>query len=88
MSISLKDCIGHSFDDAADMSGQYNGVHAQIKEAVNNHIHVWCYVHILSLMLADVISIVITASIAFILLNTTGNFFNESHKSQWMDKLP
>ena len=88
MSISLKDCIGHHFDGATNMSDQYNGVQAQIKEAANNYMRVWCYVHILSLTLADVISIVITASILFILLNTTGNFFSKSHKSQCMAKLP
>lgn len=37
--------VGHSFDGAASMRGNYNGLQAFIREQNQTAIYVWCYAH-------------------------------------------
>ena len=52
--IDVSKCISDSTDGASNMSGQYNGFTAFIEKESPGHIHTWCYVHVLSLVLCDV----------------------------------
>ena len=56
LSIDIQNCIGDSFDSAANMSGQYRSEQARISEVADNHVHVWCYAHTLNLVLGGTTS--------------------------------
>ncbi|MBN3275714.1 ZMYM1 protein, partial [Polyodon spathula] len=51
--IEIRKCIGNSTDGAANMQGQYKGFSAWLSTESPDQIHVWCYAHVLSLVLAD-----------------------------------
>lgn len=89
LSIYIQNCIGDSFDGAANMSGQYRGVQARISEVADNHIHVWCYAHTLNLVLGDTTSSTVPSMSLFSLLNSTATFVRGSHKNMnaWTDCL-
>ena len=89
LSIDIQNCIGDSFDGAANMSGQYRGVQARISEVVDNHVHVWCYAHTLNLVLGDTTSSTAPSMSLFSLLNPTATFVRGSHKNMnaWTDCL-
>ena len=55
--LDIRDCVGDSFDDAANMSGKYNGLTAKISEVANVHVHTWCYSQSLNLMISDATSV-------------------------------
>ena len=80
LNIDIRQCVGDSFDGAANVSGQYKGVQARIKEVAENHVHVWCHAHSLNLVLSDTTSSVVPAMSFFNLLNLAANFFSASHK--------
>ena len=74
LSIDIQNCIGDSFDGAANMSGQYRGVQARISEVADNHVHVWCYAHPLNLVLVDTTSSTVPSMSLFSPLNSTATF--------------
>lgn len=78
--LDLKQCVADSFDGAANMSGQYSGVQALMKETRPTHVHVWCYAHVLNLVISDISSVSVEAVSLFGLLNELSNFFAESYK--------
>ena len=80
LQLNISNCVGDSFDGAANMSGEYKGVQARISEVASNHIHVWCYAHTLNLVLGDVTSLNVSSISLFGLLNKAAVFFRESHK--------
>jgi len=51
--IDIEKCIGSSTDGAANMSGQYNRFSAWLTTTVPEQNHVWCYAHILNLVMSD-----------------------------------
>ena len=53
MDLDVKQCIGNSTDGASNMQGQYKGFSALLSEKCPTQIHVWCYSHILNLVLTD-----------------------------------
>ena len=80
LNIGIRQCVGDSFDGAANMSGQYKGVQARIEEVAENHVHEWCHAHSLNLVLSDTTSSVVPAMSFFNLLILAANFFSASHK--------
>ena len=80
LQLDISNCVGDSFDGAANKSGEYKGVRARISEVASNHIHVWCYAHTLNLALVDVTSLNVSSISLFGLLNKAAIFFRESHK--------
>ncbi|XP_015378254.1 PREDICTED: zinc finger MYM-type protein 1-like [Diuraphis noxia] len=48
--------VGQSYDDAANMRGNYNGLQSLIKEINPHAIYVWCWAHRLNLVITDVVS--------------------------------
>ena len=78
--IDIQHCIGNATDGAANMQGVYNGFAAHLNKESPSQIHVWCYSHVLNLVIRDSTSAVIAASSLFSLLNGLATFFRESHK--------
>ena len=89
LSIDIQNCIGDSFDGAANMPGQYHGVQVRKIEVADNHVHVWCYAHTLNLVLGDTTSSTVPAMSLFSLLSSTVTFVRGSHKNMnaWTDCL-
>lgn len=78
--LNIKNCIGNSTDGAANIQSQYNGFSAWLSKSSPNQVHVWCYSHILNLVLIDATSITLPAASLFVLLNNIAVYFKESYK--------
>jgi hypothetical protein len=74
-------CIGDSFDGAANKSGVYNGLQGLLKQVRTNHVHTWCYAHVVNLVIGDASTVSDQAVSLFALLNQMANLFKESHKN-------
>ncbi|KAI2665801.1 Zinc finger MYM-type protein 1 [Labeo rohita] len=61
-------------------TGQYKGFSTQMSKVSPNQVHVWCYAHVLNLVLADTTQTVIESGSLFTVLNDIAVFFRESHK--------
>ena len=75
LQLDISNCVGDSFDGAANMSGECKGVQAGIGQVASSHIHVWCYAHTLNLVLGDVTSLNVSSISLFELLNKAAIFF-------------
>ena len=53
-SIDLLNRVGNSTDGAANMQGKYRGFSVIISETGAIQLHVWCYAHVLNLVICDV----------------------------------
>ncbi|XP_065654865.1 uncharacterized protein LOC136081477 [Hydra vulgaris] len=78
-SINFKNIVGESFDGAANMRGDFNGLHAYIKKENENSIYIWCYGHILNLCICDTCDNKDAIKL-FGLLNRLSTFFSDSYK--------
>ena len=78
--LTLEQCIGDSFDGAANTIGVYSGLQALMKAACPSHIHTWCYAHVLNPMISDASSLCVAAISLFGLLTELSIFFNDSYK--------
>ena len=78
--IDLKYLIWNSTDGAANMQGTYNGFSSHLSLVVPEQIHIWCYAHILNLVMVDTTSKIIEVSNLFSLLNLIAAFIKESYK--------
>jgi len=56
------------------------GFFAWLSKSSSNQVHVWCYSHILNLVLIEATSITIQAASLFVLLNNIAVYFKESCK--------
>lgn len=77
--IDIKICIGSSTDGAANMQGQYKGFSAKLSAEAPHQVHVWCYAHVLNLVLSDTTSSVISSASLFSLLNDVAVFLKSSY---------
>jgi hypothetical protein len=80
LNIPLKNCVSNATDGAANMQGAYNGFSKWISENTPSQLHVWCYSHILNLVVSDTVKITINAASLFTLLNSIAIFFKESYQ--------
>ncbi|KAL1251715.1 hypothetical protein QQF64_019511 [Cirrhinus molitorella] len=80
MDIDIKKCIGNATDGAANMQGQYKGFSALLTGASPNQVHIWCYSHVLNLVLADTTRVVVASESLFSLLNDIAVFIRDSYK--------
>jgi len=79
MNIDISKCIGTSTDGAANMQGQYSGFSSWLnKEVGGDLLNVWCYAHILNLVMTDVTENNHFSINLFGILNTCSTFFKES----------
>lgn len=80
MDIDIKHCIGNATDEAANMQGQYRGFTALLTEVSPNQVHIWCYSHILNLVLSDTTRVVVASESLFCLLNNIAVLIRDSYK--------
>ncbi|MGH0175548.1 UNVERIFIED_CONTAM: hypothetical protein FKN15_019912 [Acipenser sinensis] len=73
-------CIGNATDGASNMQGKYKGFSALLSSKSPNQVHVWCYAHVLNLVLADTTDIVIASGSLFALLNDIAVLRRESYQ--------
>lgn len=73
-------CIGNATDGASNMQGQYKGFSALMASQSPTHVHVWCYAHVLNLVLSDTTQTVIESGTLFSLLNDISVFINDSYQ--------
>lgn len=78
--LKVENCIANAIDGAASMQGQYNGFSAWLSGVLPGQIHVWCYSHILNLVLSDVTKSPLSAASLFCLLNRLAVFFRDSYQ--------
>ena len=78
--ITMENIVGESFDGAANMRGEYNGVQKHLKEVAPNSVYIWCYAHVLNLAATDLSENIVQVKKLIGLLQTTVNFFSESSK--------
>lgn len=78
--LNIENCIGNSTDKASNMQGQYNGFSAWLTKSSPGQVHVWCYSHVLNLVLIDSTKAALPAVKLFSLLNEVAVFFKESYK--------
>lgn len=78
--LDIRNCIGNSTDGASNMQGQYNGFSAWLTKSSPGQVHVWCYSHVLNLVLIDSTKSALPVVKLFSLLNEVAVFFKESFK--------
>jgi len=76
--ISLNNCRGQSYDNAANMSGQYAGLQARIKEKCNFAVFIPCAAHSLNLVGVRAAECVTEAVSYFQFVQKLYNFFSSS----------
>ncbi|KAI8742913.1 zinc finger MYM-type protein 1 [Biomphalaria glabrata] len=79
LGIDVSQCIGNSTDGASNMQGQYNGFNAWLNTVSPGQIHVWCYAHVLNLVMGDVTKKAVEVVTLFGVLNTCAVFLLESY---------
>lgn len=53
LNIDIGTCVGNSTDGVANIQGQFRGLSTLLSEHSPNQVHIWCYSHLLNLVLAD-----------------------------------
>lgn len=49
--LNIKNCIANTTDGAVNMQGEYNGFSTWLYESSPHQVHVWCYSHVLNLVM-------------------------------------
>jgi hypothetical protein len=62
------------------MQGQYNGFSSWLTKSSQGQVHVWCYSHVLNLVLIDFTKSVLPAVKLFSIFNEVVVFFKDSYK--------
>lgn len=79
LDINPKNCVGNATDGAANMQGAYNGFSIKLSEVANKQIHVWCYAHVLNLVISDITCKIVQSIALFGILHGCAVFIRESH---------
>jgi hypothetical protein len=72
LNIKPNNCVGNATDGAANMQGQYNGFSAKLSDVAAKQIHVWCYAHVLNLVIGNITLKVLQSITLFGILNGCG----------------
>ncbi|KAK0150742.1 InaD-like protein [Merluccius polli] len=78
--LEISNCISNATDGASNMQGQYRGFATLLSSKAPNQVHVWCYAHVLNLVLTDTTAVSISSGTLFSLLNDIAVFFRESYQ--------
>jgi len=78
--LDIKHCIGNSTDGAANMRGAYNGFTSWPSVAAPEQVHIWCYSHVLNLVISDATKSPIAVANFFSLIHSCAVFFKESYQ--------
>lgn len=81
--IYVKNCVANATDGAANMQGEYNGFNAWLNETAPNQVHVWCYSHVLNLVMSDASKSPLPAATLFTILNSLAIFFLKNPINAW-----
>ncbi|KAL4107590.1 hypothetical protein QTP88_017915 [Uroleucon formosanum] len=73
--LNIRHCIGNSTDGAANMRGTYNGFTSWLSVVTPEQVHVWCYSHVLNLVISDTTKSPITVANFFSLIHSCAVFF-------------
>lgn len=76
----MSNCTGNSTNGVANMQGQYDGFSSLLSSHSPNQVHVWCYAHVLNLVMGDTTRVVIESASLFSLLNYLAVFIRESYQ--------
>ncbi|KAL4141853.1 hypothetical protein QTP88_004409 [Uroleucon formosanum] len=79
LNIDITKCIENSTDGAANMQGQYKGFTKWLTDDAPKQLHVWCYAHVLNLVISDVTQKTNESISLFSLLNKVAVFVRESY---------
>ena len=87
--IDVSKCISDSTDGASNMSRQYKGFTAFLKKESPDHIHTWCYAHVVNLLLCNATATNHASISLFGLLQQVAIFFRESYlrKDMWKEQM-
>jgi hypothetical protein len=90
LNINPNKCVGNSTNGASNMQGQYNWFSKKLNEATKEHVHIWCYTHVLNLVMCDTTNIFTSSMSLFELIHECAVFFKDSHKrmDKWTEKVP
>jgi hypothetical protein len=86
LNIEIKYCIGNSTDGAANMQGQYNGFTTWLSKGSPKQILVWCYAHVLNLVIGEVTKLTFPVISLFGLINKVAVFMQESYLRMHVSK--
>ncbi len=78
--LEISNCISNATDGASNMQGKYRGFSTLLSSKAPNHVHVWCYAHVLNLVLADTTEEAISSESLFSLVNDVAVFFRGSYQ--------
>ena len=78
--IDIQNCVGKSTDGTANMQGQYKGFSTLLSSESPNQVHIWCYAHVLNLVLGDTTGVVIESASLFSIVNDVAVFIKDSYK--------
>ncbi|XP_077290366.1 zinc finger MYM-type protein 1-like [Arctopsyche grandis] len=86
LNIDPKNCISDSTDGAASYHGEYNGLQSKLANMADQHVHIWCYAHVLNLVVTETTKCCVSAVSFFNLLQNLATFINGSYKrmSVWI----
>lgn len=79
-SLGIQHCVANATDGASNMRGEYNGLAAHLASVSTDHIHVWCFSHILNLVVTDATKVCNSALTLFSVLNGIAVFIRQSYK--------
>lgn len=94
LNLNVKNCISNATDGASNMQGKDKGFSTlfqkECEKVGGQQLHVWCYAHVLNLVIKDVTSMILEVSILFSLLNETFALIRESYKRMdiWRELVP
>ena len=78
--IDLKKYISNATDGASNMQGVYKGFSSLLTKELSTHVHMWCFGHILNLVMGDVTGSVVQTITLFSVLNDLAIFLKRSYK--------
>ncbi|XP_064077653.1 uncharacterized protein LOC135195320 [Macrobrachium nipponense] len=80
LELDVSNSSGKATNGASNMQGHYKGFSAFLSSHSPNQVHVWCYAHVLNLVLAETTGAVIASASLFNLLNDIAVFIREPDK--------
>ncbi len=78
--LDISNCVSNSTDGASNMQGHYKGFATLLSSKAPNQVHVWCYAHVLNLVLADTTEEAVSTGSLFSLMNEIMVFIGESYQ--------
>lgn len=84
MNIDPSKSVGNASDDESNMQGEYNGFSTKLSKANTEQVHIWCYAHVLNLVMCDTTNIFISSVSLFGLIRDV-EYFLENPTKKWIN---